>query len=195
MNETATGQNRELRHQAGAAAPAEACAVLRGNPQLLPHTGAALDLACGCGGNALFLAHRGLRVTACDISKGVLRKLREEATRRELRIETQVCDAAEAVREEQAWHVITISHFLDRSITDQLIKALTPNGLLYYQTFTTDRQGDHPRNPDYLLRPNELLRLFASLELLYYREERNAGDGVRRLPGKACLVGRRREGA
>ena len=38
--------------------------VLTENCFLLPSTGTALDLACGLGANALFLAQQGLAVTA-----------------------------------------------------------------------------------------------------------------------------------
>ncbi|MFE6610417.1 class I SAM-dependent methyltransferase [Amycolatopsis sp. NPDC057786] len=40
-------------------------------------TGAALDLGCGAGGDALWLAARGWRVTAVDISGAAVRSLQE----------------------------------------------------------------------------------------------------------------------
>ena len=44
-----------------------AAKVLTENHYLLPSTGVALDLACGLGANALYLAQQGLAVTAWDI--------------------------------------------------------------------------------------------------------------------------------
>ena len=46
----------------------QAAEVLRENRFLLPVSGRALDLACGLGGNALFMAAAGLNVDAWDIS-------------------------------------------------------------------------------------------------------------------------------
>ncbi|MEV0404361.1 class I SAM-dependent methyltransferase [Actinoallomurus sp. NPDC050550] len=46
--------------------------------------GAALDLGCGAGGDALWLADRGWRVTAVDISANAVRRLAENAQARGL---------------------------------------------------------------------------------------------------------------
>jgi len=46
--------------------------------------GTALDLGCGAGGDALWLAGRGWRVTAVDISAGAVRRLAETARARGL---------------------------------------------------------------------------------------------------------------
>ena len=192
MNETDARRRWQRRYQEQAGEPFQVCTVLKENKQLLPAAGTALDLACGRGGNALFLARHGLQVTACDFSEEALRQLRTEATRQSLRLAYRACTATELLSQEQQWEVITVSHFLERENTARLMAALLPGGLLYYQTFSTDREHKGPRNPNYLLRPNELLRLFAPLELLYYREERKVGVGARHLPGKACLVGRHR---
>ena len=48
--------------------PTTAAEVLARHQHLLPESGRALDLACGLGGNALFLANCGLQVDAWDIS-------------------------------------------------------------------------------------------------------------------------------
>ena len=59
------------------AAPIE---VLADNAHLLPRTGEALDLASGIGGSALFMARRGLRVTAWDLSDVAVDRLSEAAS-------------------------------------------------------------------------------------------------------------------
>ena len=56
-------------------------AVLTENDFLLPSTGTALDLACGFGANAVFLAERGWAVTAWDISLIAIDKLMTYAVR------------------------------------------------------------------------------------------------------------------
>ena len=54
--------------------------VLADNEFLLPEAGTALDLACGLGANAIFLAQQGLAVTALDISSVAIEKLTAYAT-------------------------------------------------------------------------------------------------------------------
>ena len=60
--------------------------VLTENEFLLPKVGTALDLACGLGANALFLAHQGMAVTAWDISIVAIDKLSRYATQQDLNI-------------------------------------------------------------------------------------------------------------
>ncbi|HKI51029.1 MAG TPA: methyltransferase domain-containing protein, partial [Geothermobacteraceae bacterium] len=62
----------------------------RVSPMLVP--GKALDIACGMGRNALFLAERGFSVTAVDFSPVALDWLKAEAVQRELDIETRRID-------------------------------------------------------------------------------------------------------
>jgi tellurite methyltransferase len=52
----------------------------------------ALDLGCGEGRNAIYLADIGFKVTASDISESGIEKLRSVVTRRELDIDASVCD-------------------------------------------------------------------------------------------------------
>jgi SAM-dependent methyltransferase len=56
------------RHTAGPDLAPEPPAALRGNTELVPASGAALDVACGRGAVAVWLAERGLRVDAVDVS-------------------------------------------------------------------------------------------------------------------------------
>ncbi|MDD1626440.1 MAG: methyltransferase domain-containing protein, partial [Methylococcaceae bacterium] len=60
--------------------------VLTENEFLLPATGTALDLACGLGANAIYLAERGLAVTAWDISFVAIDKLTTYAVQQGLNI-------------------------------------------------------------------------------------------------------------
>jgi hypothetical protein len=80
-------------------------------------------------------------------------------------------------------------------LTAQLIAALRPHGLLFYQTFTRTRIGDSgPHNPAYLLEDGELLAMFVALEPLVYREEGRVGDTRRGFRGQAMLVARKPKG-
>jgi SAM-dependent methyltransferase len=55
-----------------------------------------LDVACGIGTQALGLAALGYDVTASDLSPGAVRRLRDEAARRGVRIDAKVADMRDA---------------------------------------------------------------------------------------------------
>lgn len=59
--------------------------------------GRALDLGCGEGGDALWLAERGWTVTAVDISATAVERARAEATRRGLDVDWQQRDLSESL--------------------------------------------------------------------------------------------------
>ncbi len=157
---------------------------------LLPATGCALELACGKGGNSLFLAKQGLDCLAWDISNVALEQLATQAEKARLTIHTEVRDIESGSLPVNSFDVIVVAHFLNRSICEQIVKMLKPGGLLFYQTFTVDalELGFGPKNPDYLLQPNELIRLFKQLQIHGYREDGFTSDSQTSLPGVAYLV-------
>lgn len=163
--------------------------VLSENFHLLPEQGSALDLACGRGGNALFLARQGLQVTAWDYSSVAIEQLKNLGEHQHLELQAEVRDVVDKPPSSQSFDVILVSYFLDRSIIPNLIAALKPGGLLFYQTFIQEKQNDiGPSNPDFLLQPNELLELFSSLRILVYREEGIVGNIAQGFRNEAFLV-------
>jgi len=172
--------------------PPQTCSTLSDNQFLLPKQGSALDLACGIGGNALFLAERGLTTQAWDISGVALSKLQENAGLQGLKITTRQLEISADNLFDHRFDVIVVSRFLDRTLCNAIMDALKPQGLLFYQTFTRaklDSQG--PSNPDYLLARNELLRLFAPLFLVYYQEHAGAGELQIGNRNEACFIGQK----
>ena len=123
----------------------------------------ALDLACGRAGNGHFLAARGFSVSAWDISDTVVDEIR--ARRPAVFDEVLVRDVTELPPEPDSFDIIVVARFLDRALCPSIVKALKPGGLLFYQTFVHGLN-----NPDFLLKPNELLALFAELHILEYQE-------------------------
>ncbi|MCG2633305.1 MAG: class I SAM-dependent methyltransferase [Gammaproteobacteria bacterium] len=171
-----------------------AAEVLSWNAHLLPTTGRALDFACGRGGNALFLAKRGLDVEAWDLNPEALALLDEASARLGLAVVTQRRDVEQNPPAADSFAVICVSHFLYRPICAALVAALKPGGLLFYQTFTDARlpESGGPRRSEYRLQPNELLKLFSPLQLISYREEGLVGDLAKGWRNKALLVGQKR---
>lgn len=123
--------------------------------QRLPVGASVLDLACGSGRHARPMAAAGYRVTAVDRDGEALAGMRDLP-----RIQTLCCDLegggwpfAEAV-----FDGVLVSRYLYRPLLPQLLAALRPGGLLIYETFMLgqERYG-RPSNPEFLLRPWELL--------------------------------------
>ena len=103
------------------------------------------------------------------------------------------CDVNESPPSSNMFDVICVSFYLERAITTQIMEALKPQGLLFYQTFTHERVSDQgPSNPSYRLKPNELLELFAPLHVLSYQELGLVGNVERGVRDVAWLVGQRR---
>lgn len=169
---------------------AAACEVLRSNLHLLPPAGTALDLACGLGGNALLLAERGLSVTACDISAAGLNTLAQTAKTRDLPITTLQRDIEQDGLSEVQFDVICVSRYLHRPLCPGILAALKPGGLLFYQTFCEEKPATvGPVSPNFVLRTNELLRLFAGLRLRYYQECGPLGNTAAGNRSEALYIG------
>lgn len=156
---------------------------------LLPEQGTALDLACGSGANAVYLAKHGLDTYAWDIADVAISMLEQTTAALDIKLNLEVRDVSENPPLENSFDVIVVSRFLDRKIIPRLMAALKPNGLIYYQTFIVDKHaGTGPNNPDYLLKPNELLELFKSLTIRVYREEGLVGDTKKGFRNEAMMV-------
>jgi SAM-dependent methyltransferase len=73
---------------------------------------------------------------------------------------------------EAQFDVIVVTNYLYRALFPALIRALAPGGLLIYETFAAgNAEFGRPSNPDYLLRPRELLDAFgADLRVLAFED-------------------------
>jgi SAM-dependent methyltransferase len=181
--------NTRYRQTTGDAKPAR---VITENQHLLPSAGRALDLACGLGGNARFLAEHGLDTWAWDVSEVAVTQVQRMSQQCGLSLQAEGRDVSLHPPTPNSFDVIVVSRFLDRDLAPALIEALAPDGLLFYQTFTRDALAVvGPKNPAFLLEVQELLSLFRPLRVLCYREEGQVGDMSRGLRYEAMLVGQK----
>jgi len=118
-----------------------------------------LDLACGHGRHALFFAARGAKVLAVDRDPVALATIPAMP-----HIETRTLDL-----EQGAWPftgerfgAIVVVNYLHRPLFAQLRMSLADDGVLLYETFAMGNEAfGPPRNPNFLLRRDELLAVAA----------------------------------
>ncbi len=136
----------------------------------------ALDVACGTGRNALFLAEHGFVVDALDISPVGLERLQDHAGQISGagKVNCQVVDLDDYSPPEASYGLIVVTNYLNRPLIPKLAKALCDGGILVIDTFMADSQnGTRDFNPDYLLRAGELPEYFDSgYEVLAFEDAR-----------------------
>lgn len=143
------------------------------NLDLLPR-GRVLDLAMGYGRNAVFLArYDGFQVEGVDISPeavaGALKAAEEAGVR--LNVRAADLETGPGVIPPEAYDVIICFNYLHRPLMPAIKRGLRSRGMVVYETFIVDQaRFGRPRNPDHLLKHNELLRLFRDFRCLRYHE-------------------------
>ena len=130
--------------------------------------GYALDIACGLGRNALFLAEKGFIVDAMDISDIALEKLKNKENINPIRADLDIYNLPE-----EKYSLVLNINYLNRRLFPQIKESLIKGGILIFQTFTLHNEKGfmQPKNKDFLLRKNELLKAFSDLYIIYYEEK------------------------
>jgi SAM-dependent methyltransferase len=149
----------------------------------------ALDLACGGGRNAVWLAERGWTVDAWDLSDVGLAILARELDRRAARaapleVYPQQIDLDTATLPTATYDLVLNLLFLDRRLWPSLGAALRPGGLLVFETFVdlpapTGRRSEV--SPEHLLKPGELRTAFEALGLETVEHDEDGPRGTARL--------------
>lgn len=170
----------DAKHRAlgtGTPAPPDA---LRGHLDLLPSSGRALDVACGRGSVAVWLAGRGLDVVAVDVSPAALAAGAELVTREQPPGRVRWVEAdldAGFPAEDDRYDLVVCQRFRDPALYPAMAAALAPGGLLVVTVLS--EVGD--TGGAFRAAPGELTAAFAGLEVLAHRE----GDGEAHLVARA----------
>lgn len=146
---------------------------LRGREHLLPAPGRALDVACGRGGVAVWLARRGWLVDAVDVSPVGLAAGATTAPD----VSWIVHDLTAGLPGSGPYDLVVCQRYRDPALYPALAASLAPGGLL---VITLLSEVDGSGGP-FRAAPAELAVAFAALELLAHTE----GNG------EATLVARR----
>lgn len=145
--------------------------------------GKALDLACGAGRNALFLAENGWRVAAVDNSAVGIEIAKQRAAEKNLEIDFRLSDleAGEFEIEENAYDLICDFYYLQRELFGEMKKGVKKGGII---VSTIHIYGEGEDAGRFLLREGELKEFFADFEILHHHEtsqtDTDAGEHHRR---------------
>lgn len=129
----------------------------------IPANGRILDLACGSGRHACFLASRGYSVLAVDRDAVALADLQgvTGVVTAQLELEGDIWPLAE-----RRFDGIVVTNYLWRPRLDDVFALLAPGGVLIYDTFMLGNEAyGKPSNPDFLLNPGELRQRVAAAGL------------------------------
>jgi SAM-dependent methyltransferase len=122
---------------------------------LVSEGGTVLDVACGSGRHAALFVRLGHRVTAVDRDISRL-----AGTAGMEAIEADLEDGTPWPLPGCRFDGIVVTNYLHRPLFPVLVDSLAPGGVLIYETFALGNEKfGRPRDPEFLLRDNELLDL------------------------------------
>ena len=151
-----------------------------------------LDLACGSGRNGLALTENDMKVTFVDNSESALAevftKIQGKNRHKHQCLRVDLEGGKSSLFDTRRFDAILVFNYLHRPLFPKIKSALSKGGLIFYETFTTEQKlFGRPKNPNYLLRDNELLENFEGWEIIDYFQ------GVKLYPQRAVasLVARK----
>lgn len=155
-------------------------AVFAAHREAFPTSGQAIDVACGQGAGAIWLARRGLQVQGFDVSAVAIEQARAFAERSGVgeRCRFDVVDLDSGLPGGPPADVIYCARFRDRRLDGPMLGRLAPGGLLALSALS--KVGGTAGR--FRAAPGELRRAFAGLEVIA------DGEGQ----GLAWLLARRR---
>lgn len=139
-----------------------------------------LDLACGGGRNGLHLVENDINVVFADINGESLKQVEQAVNRLQLNkqklaqywqvdFEQDHFDQGnDKPLKAETFAAIMVFRYLHRPLMTQIKAAVKPGGMIIYETFTKQQAKlGRPKNPNFLLKPNELLEIFADWQILH----------------------------
>lgn len=153
-------------------------AAFRDHEDMFPHAGAALEIACGSGAAAVWLAQRGLDVYGVDVSAVAVDRARALAERAGVTARFETVDLDGGLPAGEPVNVLLCNKFRDPRLDRQIVDRLAPGGLLAICVLS--EVGATPGR--FRAAPGELRTAFSTLD------EIAAGEG----DGQAWLLARRR---
>ncbi len=153
---------------------------------LIHKGGRVLDLACGSGRHAIWLAGQGYQVYAVDRDAQAVAGMQGMAN---ISVSITDIETGHWPETDQRYDGIVVSRYLFRPLLSTLAEMLNPDGVLIYETFMigNERYG-RPSNPDYLLQPDELKMVYAPLLRIYAFEQGRFEEPVLAMVQRICAI-------
>ena len=136
--------------------------------------GKVLDIACGEGRHALYLAQASASfdVLGIDRSPTAIKVASERAAQLGVRANFAIRDLEKEFLPEEIFNTIVVTRYWQADLCPHIVKHLAIGGVLVYETYTLDylRYGERTRS--HLLQSDQLRETFAKLGLKidYYAE-------------------------
>ncbi|WP_033542321.1 class I SAM-dependent methyltransferase [Planococcus sp. CAU13] len=139
-------------------------------------SGEVLTIAEGEGRNAVFLAERGLNVTAWDYAESGLEKVKKLAAKQGVNVETELVDLAEARWQPSRWDAIVnvFGHFpgeIRRKTLQGVKRSVKPGGYFIaevYSPYQIPYRSGGPKDVDFLYRPEDFLEEFSDWRIVHF---------------------------
>lgn len=137
----------------------------------------ALELACGTGRDAVYLASAGWCVTAVDVLPDALERARALEQRYAARgpgVQWRCADLERGapLLAGRTFDLISACRYLQRPLFARLGEHLRPGGSVVLETFTTQHRARHgkPARDEFVLLPGELATLVPGLQIVHFSE-------------------------
>ena len=137
----------------------------------------ALDVACGSGRHTRLALTRGYHVTAVDRDVEAVRVF--GALPEVQSIAADLEDGSPWPLRGRVFDAVIVTNYLHRPLMHDIVGSVAPDGILIYETFAIGQERfGKPSNPDYLLRPGELIQAVRD-KLIPFAYEQVMLDGPR----------------
>jgi tellurite methyltransferase len=133
--------------------------------------GRALDLACGSGRNAIWLAEHGWQVTAVDSSAPAIETLQKACPA----VDARVADLEkhEFTITEASWDLIVVCRYLQRDLFEPVKRGLKPGGVALVIVLLMELGHERSR---FSVQPGELATYFGGWEISHHHEGKASGE-------------------
>ena len=141
--------------------------IVRWSHLLAPQS-TVLDVACGSGRHVQWFTDHGHSVTGIDLNIDHARECLPSTELVGADMENDPWPLA-ANGQVRTFGAVVVTNYLWRPLMPVVLSSVAPGGVLLYETFATGNEKlGRPARPDFLLRPGELLRTCASLQVVAY---------------------------